>query len=115
MGTDRFIYVDTPPDRKQVEDVIIKSLDGLIESLEWDKPTYFVVIRGRAHLTDDKFLKKIGPAENEEELRERWVEVYIDPKYIDVITRMADEATSGLATALAYELVRKFNGQLRMG
>lgn len=124
MGTDRFVYWNKRrPKREEVRLVITDYFGGFADDIQWDKHS---ASRGR-------FLVKLkwkvsNPLDNIEGAYkrprfasdgryievtdERFIEVFVDPRYVDVITRQADEATSALAEGLAAVFARFWKGRL---
>ena len=112
MALDRFVYWKRQkPTRKQVIGVA-KNFFGDAALIKDGGDRLFVTLPGTTsdptaglkHLMHDPVVGEKG---------ERWIEVYIDTKYVDVITRMADPYTNALAAGLAELYRRYWQGELQ--
>lgn len=107
MAFDRFVYFkgERAPSKTSLEEVLTDFCGALATKIEWNEDRWYVTLHGHvSHMFQRqpdayKFYDDRNPPE-------RWFEVWVkvrrrDKKVtsMDVITRMADEATNALAEA----------------
>lgn len=118
MPADRFVrWKGHPPKRALLELVILDYIDDAGE-VHWHELAhrFYITLRGkhsevarRAGLTTPN-VRAVAVSRYHE--GDRLIEVYVDPEYADVITRMTDDYTSGVAERLAEVLARLFDGEV---
>lgn len=107
MATDRFVYwkKTKTPKRADVNKALEDYIGGL-GAVEHKPDRSYVIFTGKpshpARRQKD-FPKGLDGSLHEE----RWIEVYYDKTYVDVITRMQDEVTCSIADGFA-EFCRRF-------
>jgi hypothetical protein len=137
MALDRFVYWQTErPTREQLE-LVLEDFIGGAGSVKWDTDRFFVMLKGkqseafrrceRASETQRLYAQEVY-----NEMRERWIEVWMrdepmeleakdgDPAHsdhgcVDVMTRSADDFTNGVAARLAEVLARFWDGKVEAG
>ena len=109
MALDRFVYwVDRRPEdvRKLAEDFF----GGGAVHYEDDGSRLYVTLHGAPSNPFERSEPGVGLL-NRQQI-ERWIEVYYaDPKYVDVITRMADSYTNALAEGFAALLAHYYGAR----
>lgn len=114
MSQDRFVHwQDQRPAVGQVHLVARSYLGEFAKVMSHDGRRLTITLRGNYSHP----LQNIPGAPHKDvhaELarRSRWIEVYVDPEYVDVITRQQDPATNALADGLAAVLVGWWGGRL---
>jgi len=109
MALDRFVYWKKKkrPSRKKVKTLVEDFFKGLsLEITEQDNSLY-ILLPGKPHSPWARLLPSIG----KEIQKERWIEVYIDTHYVDVITRLGDHITNVLAEGLTQLLAQYLDGR----
>lgn len=110
MGRDRFVYwKDQKPTREEVITVLEDYLGG-VGSIVDDKDRLFANLPGKGTHP----LARIKDAKIPEDIHrvERWFEIYIDPEYIDIITRQHDQFTNYVADGFVEVMARWWNGRV---
>ena len=118
MALDRFVYWGKKkPSAKELRGVLEDYLGGVgkIEDLRAKKGRltwWTVTLPGRPTVPFQrvKGFEKYGAVMKD--LKERWFEVCLDEKYVDVITRHGDEFTGVVAQGFADLLVRFYEARL---
>lgn len=105
MARDCFVYWDATqsvPTREELQQALEKYGDGIAEP-RWDvrASRFFIHLPG--------FAKRV------DEMKERYFEVHIGDKNIDVITREMDPITNAIAFGFAQQVSYKWKGRLEYG
>jgi hypothetical protein len=98
MALDRFIYFERQIKQDVLGKVIGEFLGTWPEMPRWDRDRFIIHIEGK-------------PA-NGMYREERFIEVHIGKKDVDVITRQADPLVNSIAKGLAYFIARTMEGKL---
>lgn len=117
MGTDRFVYWNKRrPKREEVQHVITDYLGGFLDDMRWEKHdarrgVFFITLEGwhsdpLHHIKGAYRIPQMPGSDGR-----RYLEVVVDPKYVDVVTRLGDEATCALAEGLAAVFARFWEGR----
>ena len=108
MAFDRFvIWNGKGPEKEHIKEVLEDFLNGISSSIEWvDENTLIATLIGTG---SSMFRRHGGKLPYREE---RWIEVYVIPKSIDVITRMQDDLTNALAHEFATRCAMFWDGKL---
>jgi hypothetical protein len=121
MAADRFVYFDKGkrPSKADVGKALEDYLGAFMISREWGGGRWTAKLVGnnswplrRVVDMEDTFYQRMAKGYEEEATRARWIEVYLHPDSIDVITRQHDEATNALAAGFVRLLARFWEGQL---
>jgi hypothetical protein len=116
MSQDRFVYWnERKPTKEEIRHVLEDYLSEVAVEIKKDRRGFVVRLAGTYSFPFkriDDCSRLVDPSQDG---GERWLEVYIDPKYLDVITRMADEFTNVVATGLANVFVRYWGARLEHG
>lgn len=112
MAYDRFVYwKDTVPTKEQIGEVLHDFLGELATSVEWKDDRWYVSLLGA--LTG-MFRRQPGAYAFDYGDRQRGFEVWVRDRgrapCIDVITRMADDATTALANDFAHRCAKFWGG-----
>jgi hypothetical protein len=112
MARDRFVYWGKErPTKEQAEDVIKNYFHDAYQRIEWKRGRFFVDLVG-THSHPLKDVLPVHPGQLEGQFGERWIEVYLDEGYLDVITRQQDAFTENCADGLARVLALAWDGRL---
>lgn len=106
MATDRFVYWMNPRKRPKQDDVrkLLEDFLGGCGAVTWPERLnrWIVTLPGRSSLPFCRLRKdSITHARQENLEPRRLIEVYLDPTYVDVITRFTDPFTDALAERIA--------------
>lgn len=118
MARDRFIWFEPGkvPSPNDLDFATRDFLDALVFSGSWNpdaKRHYFILMGEPSHFA--RRLPYLPQKSGDYFAEVRGFEVYISDDSVDVITRMADDATNALADELARIIARTWNGRLEMG
>jgi hypothetical protein len=104
MALDRFIHFGKKqPTREEVDSLLRLFLGEWPSEIVWNPRSCYITVPGK-------------PAEEHILYREeRWIEIYIGDKNIDVLTREQDPLVCAIATGLAKYLAHRLRGQLEKG
>jgi hypothetical protein len=117
LSSDRFVYwKEETPSREQIQLVLEDYVRDLAESVKWEQDRFFVKLPGMcsnpaARVTDNDTLRRVA---EEDRKNERWIEVWMDKKCLDVITRRGDWITNSIADTFAKICAQFWNGRLEM-
>ena len=96
MACDRFVYWnERKPTREQINELLWDFLGTFCLSIEWNSDRYIATLRGPA----TRMFKRQGT--NRGHRPDRFMEIWLSKKSMDVITREADDATNALADEFA--------------
>lgn len=111
MGFDRFVYWDKKKKKPSDKDLrlVLSAYISTSGKVDWKLPWVVVTLKGKPSFP----FQHLYPRPKGYYRKERFFEVYIDPesKYVDVITRQADEFTSNIAEGYAQLLVRQWGAK----
>lgn len=122
VALDRFVYWQTSarPSRDDLQHVLEDYIDesGIIS---WETDRFFIKLVGRhseawrrcEHKDMDAASLRLASARYRAE--DRYIEVWIGFDCVDVMTRMADDFTNGVAARLAELLARLWDGKVEAG
>jgi len=117
MALDRFVYWnDQRPLIKELRGILEDYLGGIgkIEDISRrDHPWWTVTLPGKPTMPFRRISGYERRGEAVEENKERWFEVFVDDKYVDVMTRQTDEFTNTVAQGFAELLARFYGASLK--
>lgn len=106
MALDRFVlWGERRPTRDEVAQIVTDFLGG-VGDVKWDDVRCVVSLPGKNTHPLRSVDPRLGGSERDE--GERWIEVYYGEDNVDVITRLADSFTNGLAARLALTLAHYY-------
>lgn len=116
VALDRIIHFEeegrTPPSKEDIRKALEDYLGGYLkEPLKWSEDRWMATLQGNGSFP---FRRLVGATRDVSQMmasRPRWIEVVVDPKYIDVLTREMDEATDNLAEGFANLVARFWQGE----
>jgi hypothetical protein len=117
MALDRWVYFrgEARPTREQLGQ-LLEDFFGQAGEVKWDRDRFFVVLVGKpSHPLKRMPGVPSWMAATSEEAEKRWIEVWMDEKCVDVMTRMSDAFTNALAHGLAELIARFWDGGLQEG
>lgn len=110
MAADRFINWNKAlpiPSREDIEK-ILKGFFGDAATVEWDQDRFFVTLNSKPSFP----FAGLGGWDRTPFLpEERWIEVYYNSEYLDILTRQADHFTSVLAEGLTAIITQFYQAQ----
>jgi hypothetical protein len=113
MALDRFVrFKSKAPRLHLVRRTLEDYLGGAAEKVYTDGFRIYAVLRGKPSFPFRRMRGMKRFAATSEAYDERWLEVYVDKKYIDVITRMTDEYTNNVAEGFARLCERYWHGTM---
>ncbi len=105
MAIDRFLkWKDKVPSIKEVA-IILEDYLGKGAKVELQDKRIFGTVPGTPSFPFKRVVEGMGKEFNDQ--NERWIEIYMDEKDIDIITRGQDEFTNNVAQGF-YELIKRF-------
>jgi len=118
MALDRFVrWQKKKPTTQELRTVLEDYLGGIgkIENMGKKGNTWWsVTLPGKPTFP----FRRLEGFENRgkaiDEIKERWFEVYVDKKYVDVMTRHGDELTGNIAQGFAELLTRFWEAKLEV-
>lgn len=113
MGIDRFVYFKRgkTPKMSLVKRTLEDYLSGAATKVYTDGYRVYAVLHGKPSFPFRRIRGMKKYAASSEAYDERWFEVYVDKKYVDVITRMTDEYTNQVAEGFAALCARYWEGR----
>lgn len=113
MSLDRLVYFDDEaPTKKQIGEVLTDFLGELATSVEWKTDRWYATLVGKQSHMFQRQSERVARRAEYDRGRERWIEVWLKGKTMDVMTRQADDATNALAAEFAARCARYWNGRL---
>lgn len=125
MACDRFIdwkKNEKRPSREEIEVVIQDYFGPVATEVRWKDERFYITLLGKQshpfeHVDPDHPVARTTLhyrklAEEGKASAERWIEVWMGPDSMDVITRMADPFTNACAKDLAWHIAGQWNGDL---
>lgn len=125
MACDRFVYWKKGkprPTREEIEVVICDYFGDVATKVSWDRDRFFVTLMGKQshpfeHVDPDHPVARTTIhyrklAAEGKSSTERWIEVWVGPDSLDVITRMADPFTNACAKDLVWHIAGQWDGDL---
>lgn len=114
MATDRTVrWKASPPSLEDLDQTLRCYVDAAAKEVRWDSDghRFYAVLKGRPRhpFEWDESVKELARALKQHD--ERWFEVYVDDRYVDVITRGADEFTMAVAEGFAALIARRWDGR----
>ena len=113
MACDRFIRWPSPskrPSRAKCDGALHYFFGDSVEiGIRWDRDRWFVALPGKPSTREFDGLR--GPPSSIYR-KERFIEVHLGKKNLDVMTRQADLFTNCLADGLAKFMAKIFDGEL---
>lgn len=111
MGIDRFVnWKKKGPSLEKVK-VVLRDYLGSGCTISSNGPRIFAVLQGKPSYPFKSIPAYKKYTEASELHDERWIEVYVTKKNIDVITRQADEFTNVVAEGFAVLAARFWEGE----
>ena len=113
MAADTFVHWGkNRPTRAQLR-MVLEDYVRDLGTVKWDKDRFYVTIPGNTSWPFVRLLADTSKAKaSVETSRERWFEVYVDSKSIDIITRQMDALTNNIATGFATLAAQYWEGVL---
>lgn len=122
MAADWFVWFDkageAPPPREDVGKALEDFLGAFATKVYWQKDRWFAELVGTKTWPFKRIEDESHPlfeAHKAEETEERWIEVWLDNKCVDVMTRHGDWATNTLAGGFAKLVAQYWKGRLDDG
>jgi hypothetical protein len=111
MACDRFIYWndDQRPTKDEIGKILEDYFGAFATEIRWNQDRFVVSLVGDG----TSMFNRVSGAYRVPN-GSRWIEVWMEKGSLDVITRLADNATSALADELARRLARFYCGRLDM-
>jgi len=118
MAADWFVDFDKgkAPSKEDLGKALEDFLGAFAKRVYWSKDRWFAVLVG----TKSWPLRRLEPEDSigamsakAEESEERWIEVWLDRKCVDVMTRRGDWATNTLAEGFAGLVAQYWQGKRR--
>ncbi len=104
MSIDRFLYFkDTKPTKEEIEKEITDYFSGMTKPRR-DSDRWIIFLDSRLKEHDSPGCQ-----------RDRWIEVWLTTRNIDVLTRRQDELTNVLADGLAKRFIRRWGLDHQLG
>lgn len=110
MSLDRIVYWREQPPAQRAVVMLLRDYMGGAGRVRWHAGTgrYFIDLPG--HCSSPTW--RVGHVGRSfEPGAKRWIEVFLHNDCVDVITRVADDFTNGIAERLADVLARAFDGK----
>lgn len=116
MGIDRFVRWhknSTIPSLEDLKVVLEDYLGEAAKSVEYDKEggRFYAILVGKPRFPFRRIKDFENWAPASEQRDDRFFEVYVDSKYIDIITRQTDEFTNVVAQGFADLAARFWKGK----
>jgi hypothetical protein len=117
MSLDRFIHFNEKQPTQEEVKILIRSFLGEWPSeIEWATSRFFITVPGKpGTISVPGELDARDNSKHSFYREERWIEVWIGEKNIDVLTREQDPLVCAIATGLAKFLAHRLRGQLEKG
>lgn len=114
MAIDRFITWNSArkaPKFKELKAVLEDYLSGAAVKVDEDGQRIYAILQGKPSFPFKRIPTYERDGAYQEQHDERWIEVYWSVGSIDVITRMTDEYTNGVAEGFATLVARFWKGK----
>ena len=120
MPSDNVVnWKDERPSRQEIQQIIEDYFGAVLASIEWKQTQqrFYVCLVGDwshplARVGDEHARQMVAAIKPEGDLARRWIEVFIDREYVDVMVRMGDPFTSAAARHLAAQMANRWAGEL---
>jgi hypothetical protein len=110
MALDRFVKFGARRPSKEEVGLVLRDFFGPeAAKVEWEGDRFYVSLPGKNSFP---FASLPDGGWNPFEGHERWIEIFVNDKQFDVITRLADEYTNVIAEGLAKMFARFWDGEL---
>lgn len=108
MGADRFVYwKEKKPSKEEIQKILEDFIGGAGTLAEWGNGRFGIDLKGENSFP---FRRIPDALKHHFPIKERFIEVFVHPHCIDILTRQADEYTHSVAEGMAAMFARFFEG-----